>query len=88
MNKFVSFCKISFFAFMLGVVGSTLSAYEIKHGYTADNGMIYYGSCENGKELMVLAAKDGSFVYEGPAAKGILQTNGNLDIAARKACGE
>ena len=88
MNKFVSFGKISIFAFMLGVVGSTLTAYEIKHGYSAENGMVYYGSCENGKELMVLEAKDGSFVYEGPVSKGILKIGGDLDKAARKACGE
>jgi len=40
MNKFVSFCKISIFAFMLGIVGPNISAYEIKHGYTAENGIL------------------------------------------------
>lgn len=73
---------------MLGIVGPNISAYEIKHGYTAENGMVYYGNCENGKELMVLEAKDGSFVYEGPSAKGVIKTGGDLDQAARKACGE
>lgn len=88
MNKFVSFCKISFFTCMLGVVGVSLSAYEIKHGYPTDDGMVYYGNCENGNELMVLEAKDGSFAYEGPKSKGVIKTGGNLDQAARKACGE
>ena len=88
MNKFVSFCKVSTFAFLLGVVGSTLTAYEIKHGYSADDGMIYYGSCENGEELKVFEGKDGSFAYEGPASKGMIKAGGDLDKAARKACGE
>ncbi len=88
MNKFVALSKISFIAFTLGVVGTSLSAYEIKHGYPTDNGMVYYGSCANGSELMVLESKDGSFAYEGPKSKGIIKAGGNLDQAARKACGE
>lgn len=88
MNKFVSLCKISFFTVIFGVVGTSIAAYEIKHGYPTDNGMVYYGSCEDGKELMVLESKDGSFAYEGPKSKGVIKTGGDLDKAARKACGE
>jgi len=88
MSKLLSFCKVFIFASMLSVVGTNLSAYEIKHGYSADNGMTYYGVCENGKDLVVLETTDGKFVYEGPASKGVIKKDGSLDVAARKACGE
>jgi len=64
----------------------SVSAYEIKHGYSTDNGMAYYGTCNDGKDLMVVEKQDGTADYEGPKGKG--KVKGGMDKAARKACGE
>jgi len=88
MNKFVSILKVSIFTSFVGMCCLNLSAYEIKHGYSADNGMEYYGTCNNGKDLMVLENKDGTYKYEGPSSKGKMKKGADLDKAARKACGE
>lgn len=88
MKKLVSAVKVCAVVSVFGLFSLNASAYEIKHGYSADNGMSYYGKCKNGKDLMVIEAKDGSFEYEGPSAKGKLKKGANLDKAAKKACGE
>jgi len=88
MSKLISLSKTAGFALAFGIVGMSVSAYEIKHGYPAESGMTYYGVCQNGKDLVVLEKEDGQFVYEGPSSKGVLKTDGTLDKAARKACGE
>lgn len=88
MKKIVSVLKVCVLASAVSFCCINVSAYEIKHGYSADSGMEYYGTCDNGKDLMVLEAKDGSFKYEGPSSKGKMKKGGDLDKAARKACGE
>ena len=88
MKKFVSVLKVCVLTSVVSVCCINASAYEIKHGYSADNGMEYYGTCKNGKDLMVLEAKDGTFKYEGPSSKGKMGKDADLDKAARKACGE
>lgn len=63
-------------------------AYNIKHSYSAPgNATEYYGQCSNGDQLMVTENADGRFSYEGPAGEGTV-SNGNLDSAAKAACGE
>ncbi len=63
-------------------------AYNIKHSYSApENATEYYGQCSNGAQMMVVENADGRFTYEGPAGEGSVN-NGNLDKAARAACGE
>lgn len=63
-------------------------AYSIKHSYSAPgNATEYYGSCSNGAQMMVVENADGRFTYEGPSGEGSVN-NGNLDKAARAACGE
>ena len=88
MKKYVSVLKVSVFTCVVGLASLSATAYDIKHGYSAGEGMTYYGTCKNGKELMVLETKEGGFQYEGPSAKGELKKGANLDKAARKACGE
>ncbi len=63
-------------------------AYNIKHSYSAPgNATEYYGQCSNGAQLMVVEQANGQFSYEGPAGEGTVK-NGNLDAAAKAACGE
>lgn len=88
MSKMIAVLKISAVAGLVASISLNVSAYEIKHGYSADEGMAYYGVCENGKELMILEKKDGSLKYEGPASKGKMKKGTDIDKAARKACGE
>jgi len=88
MKKIMTVIKICGLAGALGLASFNVSAYEIKHGYSADDGMAYYGVCADGKDLMVIEAKDGSYKYEGPASKGKMKKGSDLDKVARKACGE
>ncbi|MBT8142575.1 MAG: hypothetical protein HKN88_07360 [Gammaproteobacteria bacterium] len=88
MKNLTNFLKAAVLAITLSICSLSVSAYEIKHGYSADDGMAYYGVCKNGKDLMVTKTKDGTFKYEGPASKGKLKKGADLDKAARKACGE
>lgn len=70
------------------VLTASAHAYNIKHSYSAPgNATEYYGQCSNGDQLMVTENADGRFSYEGPAGAGTVQ-NGNLDLAAKAACGE
>lgn len=63
-------------------------AYNINHSYSAPgNATEYYGSCANGDQIIIIEKADGRYAYSGPAGKGTLK-EGDLDIAARTACGE
>ena len=67
---------------------SGAQAYNINHSYSAPgNATEYYGKCGNGAMLLVVESSDGRFRYEGPAGEGI-DPKGNLDSAAKAACGE
>lgn len=84
--KFNSLMKTSLFTALLGLTAS-VSAYQVNHGYPVTDGMEYYGTCDNGKELMVQENfKSGVSVYSGPKGKG--KVKGGMDKAAREACGE
>lgn len=67
---------------------ASAQAYNIKHSYSAPgNATEYYGLCSNGQHLMVVERADGDYRYEGPAGEGTVK-DGNLDSAAKAACGE
>ena len=74
---------------VLLAVAATAQAYNIRHSYSgADNSVEYYGDCDDGQQLKVVANADGTFAYEGPAGSGKLTSTGSIDSAAAAACGE
>lgn len=67
---------------------ASAQAYNIKHSYSGPgNATEYYGLCSNGAQLKVVERPDGNYAYAGPAGEGTVK-GGNLDAAAKAACGE
>lgn len=80
--------RFSWFVPVLLMAGAA-NAYSINYSYSGANDTTeYFGACEDGEQLKIIALGGERFAFEGPAGEGEVTGRNGLDKAAAAACGE